>query len=62
MKETLWARGKRLDVIPYSPVYSPVTQKCVFIGKLEGKGGRFTRSSVGRPILLGGWNRENSTT
>ncbi len=38
VKEVLWKRGQRLDVAPYSPIYSPVTRRCVFIGKTEGKG------------------------
>jgi hypothetical protein len=38
VKETLWTRNRKLDVIPSSPVYSPVTRRCAFIGKQEGKG------------------------
>ena len=38
IKEVLWKQGKGLDVKPYSPAYSPLTRRCIFIGKEEGKG------------------------
>jgi Tol biopolymer transport system component len=36
--ETLWKRGRDLDIRPRSPVYSPETSTCVFVGEQEGKG------------------------
>jgi RNA polymerase sigma factor (sigma-70 family) len=36
--ETLWKRGQDLDIKPLSPVYSPETKTCVFVGEQEGKG------------------------
>ena len=38
VKEILWKQGNGLDVKPYHPVYSPVTRRCVFIGKDTVKG------------------------
>ena len=38
VKETLWKRGKDLDVVPYRPAYAQATRRLVFIGKTEGKG------------------------
>jgi hypothetical protein len=38
VKDVLWKQGKTLDVSPVCPAYSPVTRRCVFVGKTEGKG------------------------
>src|SRR4029077_20326626 len=38
VKEVLWRQGKGPDVKPYDPAYSPVTRRCAFAGKHEGKG------------------------
>ncbi len=49
VKEILWKRGNGLDVKPYSPVYSPVTKRCVFIGKSKGKGRALYSVEQGKP-------------
>lgn len=38
IKEMLWKKGAGLDIDPESPVYSPVTRRCVFIGNIPGEG------------------------
>ena len=51
VREVLWTRGKRPDVAPYHPVYSPATGRCVFIGSgTRGKGlYSFRRGPSGPP-------------
>jgi Tol biopolymer transport system component len=49
IKEVLWTRGKRLDVTPLCPAYSPSTRRCVFVGKTEGKGRALYSFRSGKP-------------
>jgi RNA polymerase sigma factor (sigma-70 family) len=48
VKEVLWKQGQGPNVKPYSPIYSPATRRCVFIGKTEGKGRALYALSPGR--------------
>jgi Tol biopolymer transport system component len=47
--ETLWKRGQGLDIKPLSPVYSPETKTCVFVGEREGKGLALYSIQRGKP-------------
>ena len=47
--ETLWKRGQDLDIKPLSPVYSPETNTCVFVGEQEGKGLALYSIQRGKP-------------
>jgi Tol biopolymer transport system component len=47
--ETLWKRGQDLDIRPRSPVYSPETNTCVFVGGQEGKGLALYSIQRGKP-------------
>ena len=47
--ETLWKRGQGLDIKPLSPVYSPETNTCVFVGEQEGKGLALYSIQRGKP-------------
>jgi hypothetical protein len=47
--ETLWKRGQGLDIKPSSPVYSPETKTCVFVGEREGKGLALYSIQRGKP-------------
>ena len=47
--ETLWKRGQDLDIRPLSPVYSPETKTCVFVGEQEGKGLALYSIQRGKP-------------
>jgi hypothetical protein len=47
--ETLWKRGQDLDIKPLSPVYSPETKTCVFVGEQEGKGLALYSIQRGKP-------------
>jgi Tol biopolymer transport system component len=47
--ETLWKRGQDLDIKPLSPVYSPETSACVFVGEQEGKGLALYSIQRGKP-------------
>lgn len=38
IKEVVWKKGDGLDVRPESPIYSPATGRCVFIGKIQDRG------------------------
>ena len=49
VKETLWKRGQNLDIKPLSPVYSPETNTCVFVGEQEGKGLALYSIQRGKP-------------
>jgi Tol biopolymer transport system component len=37
LKEVLWKKGDRLDANPSYPIFSPITRRCVFVGR-EPKG------------------------
>ena len=49
VKDVLWKQGKGLDVKPYHPAYSPVTRRCVFVGKDAGKGRALYAIDPGKP-------------
>ena len=49
VKATLWKRGQDLDIKPLSPVYSPETNTCVFVGEQEGKGLALYSLQRGKP-------------
>jgi len=49
IKEVLWKQGKGLDAKPSSPAYSPVSRRCVFIGKEEDKGRAIYSVEQGKP-------------
>lgn len=38
IRDVLWKKGGGSDIRPESPVYSPVTGRCVFIGKTQDRG------------------------
>src|SRR5262249_17609949 len=49
VKEVLWKQGRGLDVRPDTPVYSPVTRRCVFVGRQQGKGMALYSLAQGQP-------------
>ncbi len=49
VKSVLWSKGKALDVEPSSPIYSPVTGRCVFVGVAQGKGPALYTFEQGKP-------------
>ena len=49
VKEVLWRQGKGIDVKPSSPVYSPVTRRCVFVGEEAAKGKARLSFQHGKP-------------
>lgn len=38
IRNVLWKKGDGLEVQPESPIYSPVTGRCVFLGKTQDRG------------------------
>jgi Tol biopolymer transport system component len=52
VKEVLWKRTTEADVLPYGPIYSPVSRRCVFIGKTPGKGRALYTFEPGKPAAL----------
>ena len=60
--ETLWKRGQDLDIKPRSPVYSPETNMCVFVGEQEGKGLALYSIQRGKPGPPSGWRPRASIT
>ncbi len=62
VKETLWKLGQDLDIKALSPVYSPETNTCVFVGEQEGKGLALYSIQRGKPGPPGAWRRTASIT
>jgi RNA polymerase sigma factor (sigma-70 family) len=44
-----WKRADEDDVLPYGPIYSPVSRRCAFIGKTPGKGRALYAFEAGKP-------------
>jgi hypothetical protein len=49
VKEVLWKRADGADVLPYCPIYSPVSRRCAFIGKTPGMGRALYAFEPGKP-------------